>query len=73
MDLLYGRPCCVKEVAPEVYIDGTAEADKGGRKIGPAAAGEPVGAEDKGAEDGPELLDGCPLYPSDAADELLCV
>ena len=51
----------VKEVLPEVYIDGAAEADKGGGKIGPVATGEVVGAEGKEAIDGPELLDGNPV------------
>ena len=48
-------------MAPEVYIDGAAEADNGSGKVGPAAAGEPVGAEGKEAEDGPKLLDGNPV------------
>ena len=46
---------------PEVFGDGEIEAESGGGKIGPAAAGEPVGAEGKEAEDRPKLLDGNPV------------
>ena len=51
----------VKGVMPEVCIDGAAEADNGGGKIGPVATGEVVGAEGKEAVDGPELLNGNPI------------
>ena len=43
---------------PKVFGDGKIEAESGGGKIGPAAAGEPVDTEGKEAEDRPALLDG---------------
>ena len=39
-------------------MDGAAEAESKGGKIGPAAAGEPVDTEGTEAVDGPALLDG---------------
>ena len=56
---------CIKEVAPEVYIDGAAEAVRGGGKIGPVATGEVVEAEGRKAVDAPELFDGNPFAAVD--------
>ena len=42
-------------------MDGAAEAESKGGKIGPAAAGEPVDTEGREAEGKPALLDGKPL------------
>ena len=52
---------CIKEVMPEVYVNGAAEAVRGGGKIGPVATGEVVDAGGREAVDGPALLDGNPL------------
>ena len=50
---------CIKEVMPEVYVNGAAEAVRGGGNVGPAS--EAVDAGGKEAVDGPALLDGNPF------------
>ena len=46
---------------PEVYVNGAAEAVRGGGNVGPVSTGEVVDAGGKEAVDGPALLDGNPL------------
>ena len=43
---------------PEVYVNGAAEAVRGGGNIGPVSTGEVVDAGGREAVDGPALLDG---------------